>query len=186
METSPRALSAQKAPPQGPRLGALVRALLIASIVTATASIACRAIASRLTINVTSSVPRGLYWLRPGSHVDRNSIVRLAIPPSLRALVAERHYLPTGFHLLKRVVAVPGDHVCTDHFQYTVNHHFISAVASVDLSGRPLPLPYPFCSIVPPGLAFLAAAGASSLDSRYFGPVPINDLTPAVTLWTFY
>jgi hypothetical protein len=43
----------------------------------------------------------------------------------------------------------------------------------------------PFLRVVPAGVAFLAAAGASSLDSRFFGPIPISDLTPAVPVWTY-
>jgi conjugative transfer signal peptidase TraF len=163
-----------------------LRTFLLAALLTVGASMGCRALASRLTVNVTSSMPRGLYWLRPDGAIDRGSVVCLAVPPSMRTLVAQRRYLPPRFHLLKRVVALPGDHVCTDHRRYVVNDHLVSAVAAQDLSGRPLPAPYPFCGAVPSGVAFLAAAGNSSLDSRYFGPVPISDLTPSVPLWTSF
>jgi conjugative transfer signal peptidase TraF len=163
-----------------------LRIFLLAALLTLAASVGCRALVSQLTVNVTSSMPRGLYWLRPGGAIDRGSVVCLAVPPSMRTLVAQRHYLPPRFHLLKRVVALPGDHVCTDHRGYVVNDHLVSAVAARDLLGRPLPPPYPFCGTVPPDVAFVAAAGNSSLDSRYFGPVPINDLTPSVPLWTFF
>jgi type IV secretory pathway protease TraF len=75
--------------------------------------------------------------------------------------------------------------VCIEHQLYSVNGRLISFVATTDQAGRPLPGPYPFCGVVPGGFAFLAAAGTSSLDSRFFGPVPISDLTPAVPLWTY-
>jgi type IV secretory pathway protease TraF len=103
----------------------------------------------------------------------------------VRALVAERHYLPANFALLKRVVALAGDHVCTEGHRYVVGDRLISPIADRDHVGRPLS-PYPFCSTVPAGTAFLAAAGDASLDSRYFGPVSLDDLTPAVPLWTSY
>jgi conjugative transfer signal peptidase TraF len=163
-----------------------LRTFLVAALLTIGASVGCRALASRLTVNVTSSMPRGLYWLRPSGAIDRGSVVCLAVPRSMRMLVAQRRYLPPRFHLLKRVVALPGDHVCTDDRRYVVKDHLVSAVAAQDLLGRPLPSPYPFCGTVPPGVAFVAAAGNSSLDSRYFGPVPINALTPSVPLWTFF
>ena len=75
--------------------------------------------------------------------------------------------------------------MCIEHQLYSVNGRLISVVATTDQAGRPLPRPYHFCGVVPGGFAFLAAAGTSSLDSRFFGPVPISDLTPAVPLWTY-
>ena len=130
-------------------------------------------------------MPRGLYWLRPGASPDRDTPVCLSIPQPVRSLVASRRYLPPGFRLLKRVVALPGDRVCTDGNRYVVGDTVISAIARQDHLGRPLE-PYPFCGVVAPGAAFLAARGDSSLDSRYFGPVALGDLTPAVPIWTFF
>jgi type IV secretory pathway protease TraF len=98
-------------------------------------------------------------------------------------MVAARRYLPPDWRLLKRVVALPGDQVCLDDKRYVVRGAVLSLIADHDQLGRPL-APYPFCSTVPPGTVFLIAHGASSLDSRYFGPVPFSDLTPAVPLWT--
>jgi type IV secretory pathway protease TraF len=60
----------------------------------------------------------------------------------------------------------------------------VSPIATHDHLGRPL-RPYLFCGLVPDGSVFVAAHGDSSLDSRYFGPIPISDLLPAVPLWTF-
>ena len=51
-------------------------------------------------------------------------------------------------------------------------------------AGRPLPI-FSFCGDVPQGFAFVATPVPSSLDSRYFGPVPIDALTVARPLWTF-
>jgi type IV secretory pathway protease TraF len=60
----------------------------------------------------------------------------------------------------------------------------VSPIATHDHLGRPL-RPYPFCGLVPNGSVFVAAHGDSSLDTRYFGPIRISDVTPAVPLWTF-
>jgi len=130
-------------------------------------------------------MPRGLYWLRPNGRVALHSTVTLAGPARVRPLVDQRRYLPPGFRLLKSIVALAGDVVCLEHQLYIVNGRLISVVATTDQAGRPLPLPYPFCGVVPAGVVFLAAAGTSSLDSRFFGPVSISDLTPAVPLWTY-
>jgi conjugative transfer signal peptidase TraF len=171
--------------PTTPPWRRLARALVAAALITIAAAAGCRALASRLTINITTSMPRGLYWLRHAGSLRRGDPVYLDLPQSIRPLVDERRYLPRNFHLLKRVVALPGDHVCTENNRYVVGGQFLSVIAAHDQAGRPLK-PFSFCSTVPPGAAFVAAHGESSLDSRYFGPVSLNDLTPAVPLWTSF
>lgn len=136
-----------------------------------------------MTLNVTTSMPRGLYWLRPGVRLDRGTVVTFPCPAAIRPLVAARRYLPANFKLLKRIVAVAGDRVCLDGDRYVVGDQLVSPIATHDHLGRPLH-PYRFCGLVPEGSVFVAAHGDSSLDSRYFGPVPLLDLTPAVPLWT--
>jgi conjugative transfer signal peptidase TraF len=164
---------------------AFARTLGAGALIAAGLTVGCAQLASRLTVNFTTSMPRGLYWLGPTRPLTRGTIVSLPVPVDVRALVAERHYLPSNFHLLKRVVALPGDRVCIEGHRYVVGDQLLSPIAERDQGGRPL-TPYLFCSTVPPGTAFVAASGASSLDSRYFGPVSLNDLTPAVPLWTSY
>lgn len=140
-------------------------------------------VASRIVFNRTASQPRGLYWLsREAPH--RGAFVVLDAPPAVAGLIAERHYLPASFRLLKQVVAVAGDHVCTAGGTYVVNGVPNARVATVDCSGRPLPAPYSFCGVVPTGAVWVAGRGATSLDSRFFGPVSLDKLTTAVPLWT--
>ena len=159
------------------------RTLGVGVAATAVLSLAGAVLATRLTVNVTTSMPRGLYWLDPGRPIERGTVVRLPVPANIRPLVEARRYLPLNFRLLKRVVALPGDSVCLDDHRYVVDGALRSVVADHDLLGRQL-TPYPFCSTIPPRTVFLIAHGDSSLDSRYFGPVPFNELTPAVPLWT--
>ena len=162
----------------------LIRLLLSAVALTCASAAGCRWLASHLTINVTPSVPIGIYWLRPSDHPTVGATVSLTAPPGLQRLIAERSYLPSDFTLLKRVVAVTGDDVCITQDRYLVNGKLLSTIAVVDRSGRALPPPFPFCGAVPPGLVFLGAQPSSSLDSRFFGPVSETVLTTAVPLWT--
>jgi type IV secretory pathway protease TraF len=92
--------------------------------------------------------------------------------------------LPATFHLLKRVVAIEGDRVCTAGHRYVINGQLLSLIATHDRAGRPLPDPYPYCDLVRPRTVFVAGDGPASLDSRYFGPVSVQALTTAQPLWT--
>jgi conjugative transfer signal peptidase TraF len=158
--------------------------LFVISIFALTAVIGSRALACHLSINATPSLPCGLYWLSPSRQPVRESIVTFPPPASIREFVAARHYLPPSVLLLKRVVAVAGDIVCIAGDHYSANGIVLGVIAAADGQGRPLPRPFPFCGVVPAGVAFVAGHGASSLDSRYFGPVPLSILTVPVPLWT--
>jgi conjugative transfer signal peptidase TraF len=138
--------------------------------------------ASRLTRNYTPSLPLGVYLLRPGRTVAKGALVDFEIPARARTLIVDR-YLPARFHLLKRVVALEGDFVCFADGSYRVDGVAISTIARRDAVGRPLQA-FEFCGRVPPDAAMLATPHPSSLDSRYFGPLPLSDLTVATPLWT--
>jgi conjugative transfer signal peptidase TraF len=162
------------------RLGRLTAVLLVAFAVVAAASSMGRC----FLWNLTPSLPRGLYLLDRTATAERGAVVALR-PPALAAeLIALRDYLPVGASLLKIVVALPGDRVCVDERSFTANGWWIGAVASQDSAGRPL-VPFLFCGVVPDGRAFVATTSRLSFDSRYFGPVPLSDLTVAVPAWTF-
>jgi conjugative transfer signal peptidase TraF len=147
-------------------------------VVTAGAGV----VAARLTRNYTPSLPLGVYLLRPGRAIAKGALVDFEIPAGARTLIVGR-YLPARFHLLKRVVALEGDFVCFADGRYRVDGVAISTIAIRDSVGRPLPA-FEFCGRVPAGMAFLATPYPSSLDSRYFGPLPLSTLTVATPLWT--
>jgi hypothetical protein len=94
------------------------RVLLTVAAISATAIAAACAVGRHLTVNITPSLPRGLYWLTSEHDPRVGSIVVLFPPPPIRKLIAERRYLPPALPLLKRVVALPGNTVCTDSGRY--------------------------------------------------------------------
>jgi conjugative transfer signal peptidase TraF len=162
------------------RFATLLLVALVAFSACAVAVLAAR----RFVWNLTPSVPPGLYLRRVGAPITVGSTVVLPVPPRVRELVRERHYLPPGATLMKHVVALPGDHVCLDGDTYLVNGRALARVRRVDSRGRPLPL-YRFCGEVPPGRAFVATAEPLSFDSRYFGPVDLSTLAVVTPLWTY-
>jgi len=86
--------------------------------------------------------------------------------------------------LLKPIVGLPGDCVChRDHTLYVNGADF--GPVYQEAHGRPLPH-IEGCQTIQTGEVFLASPAPRSLDSRYFGVVPMADLTAqAVPLVTW-
>jgi conjugative transfer signal peptidase TraF len=148
------------------------------------ASLAC-ILASHLIWNWTPSLPLGLYWLSRGGAPGRAALVAFPVPAHVRALVADRRYLPPRAMLIKPVVAVAGDRVCTEARTFAVNDEPLGPIATEDSAGRPLPH-YDVCGLVPEGLVYVASHHPRSFDSRTFGPIDTRDVRGTVTpLWTY-
>jgi conjugative transfer signal peptidase TraF len=161
--------------------------LLVGSLTAIAVTIAC-GFASHLIWNATPSLPLGLYWLSRGALATAakpGTLVAFGVPAAVRDLVRERRYLPAGALLVKRIVAEPGDRVCTQGSTFTVNGDALGAILTEDTAGRPLPH-YDGCGAVPDGWLFVASHYAKSFDSRTFGPLPAGAIRGTVTpLWTF-
>lgn len=136
------------------------------------------AFAAGLRVNVTASVPRGLYLLCPGTP-GRGEYAAFCLSGEFAALAKERGYLqagscPSGLRpLLKRVAALPGD---------VVNVSALTLRAT-DSQGRPLPSIL-HSGPVPAGMALLLADHPGSFDGRYFGLVPLDSLQRVRPLFT--
>jgi conjugative transfer signal peptidase TraF len=159
----------------------LVRAGLATAFVSALACI----VGAHLLWNWTPSLPLGLYWLSPGGRPEVGALVAFPVPAPVRKLVAERQYLPPGALLIKPVVAMPADGVCTDGGVLTVNGAPLGAILTADTRGRPLPRDAR-CGPLLDAHVFVASHFPTSFDSRTFGPVPLADIRGTVTpLWTY-
>ncbi len=130
----------------------------------------CIAWAAGLRVNVTASLPRGLYLLCPGTP-GRGDFAAFCLSGELAALAGERGYVLAGScasglrPLLKRVAALPGDVVDVAALP----------LRATDSQGRPLPSAL-HSGVVPPGMALLLADHPGSFDGRYFGLVPLASL----------
>lgn len=141
---------------------------------------------ARLIYNATDSAPRGWYWLEPATEFFTGDEVLIDLPASAAQLAAERHYLPAGVPLLKRVGARGGQHVCLRSGTVTVDGREVAMVLSHDTAGRPL-LAWPQCRLLHRSELFLLnPAKTASFDSRYFGPVAVSRARGrAIPLWTW-
>jgi conjugative transfer signal peptidase TraF len=136
--------------------------------------------------NSTASMPQGLYYLSSFNIIKPGDIVYFPIPAPVRKLVVdERKWLNKNCCLMKQVVAVEGDFVCVKGSTLQVKE-ITGPVSSVDSLGRPLPS-ISWCGPLRKGQLFVGdISNAYSFDSRYFGPIEIQDISGVATpIWTF-
>ena len=139
-----------------------------------------------LVWNASGSAPIGLYYVQPAGALFVTTLV-LAMPPEpLASSLARGGYLPRGVPLLKRILALPGHSVCRDELIISVDGVNVGTARERDRRGRALPA-WQGCRTIVDGEVFLMNWDEpASLDSRYFGPIPISAIIGrAAPLWTF-
>ena len=151
------------------------------------------ALSSVVHLNVSPSAPLGLYR-RVDQPVVRGLLVVGCVPTAAARLARERGYLDRGScpggaqPVLKRVGAVPGDLVDLRPDGVAVNGTRLSdsAPALTDSLGRPLHhAPWGRTVVAPDEVWLIGIETRRSWDSRYFGPVPLDQVhavRPVLTL----
>jgi len=141
-----------------------------------------------LLLNLTASVPRGLYVLTPLtllSTPEHGMLVAFPPPAPVAAFAVRRGYLAPQIPLLKPLAALPGETVCVHDAGVVIAGQFVAQVASADSLGRPLPR-WRGCVTLGPGEVFPLSLAPRSFDGRYFGPVAVRSLLGrAVPGWTW-
>lgn len=140
----------------------------------------------RVVWNASESVPIGLYSVESVGQLAVTNLVVAAPPQPLATFLAERGYLPLGVPLIKRILALPGQSVCRHEHAIDVDGIEMGTALTHDRHGRPLPV-WRGCRTIAQGEVFLMNWDEpSSLDGRYFGPVPLPAIIGrAEPLWTF-
>jgi len=138
-----------------------------------------------LVWNASASVPIGLYAVRPiGALIVTDLVVARPSEP-LSDWLDERRYLAKGAPLIKRVAGLPGQKVCRDGLDVSVDRIVMAQARERDHLGRALPV-WRGCVLLHLGQIFLLNWDEpASLDGRYFGAFPIEAVVGrAVPLWT--
>ena len=134
----------------------------------------------RLIYNPSESAPIGWYTLDVNGPIEAGAFVAAYAPPQARKLADERRYLPANLPLLKTVWAVGGTEICVkDRVVRVPNRPDITALEQDGL-GRVLP-ELSGCFVLKPDEVFLISSDVqTSFDSRYFGPVKLENILGTV------
>lgn len=164
------------------RLG-LITATALAALGVAYPSLA--PMPTKLIWNASASAPIGFYIITSRSRLEVPELVAVDPPELLATFLAARGYVPKGVPLMKRVVGLPGQHVCRAGRIISVDGVEMGTALERDRMGRVLPV-WHGCRVIAQGQLFLMNPEIrDSLDGRYFGPLPAAAVIGrAVPLWT--
>lgn len=175
--------------------------LLAAALLCAIGLLIASFVLSRIVkLNLTASMPIGLYAVRPASAIHRGSIVIACPPPAAQRIGVANGYLAparglvpesrcsSGFApLLKYAIAFAGDEIVISRRGLSLNGRQLDSQsrARVDRSGHLLaavPIGHYRLGV---GEVWLYSPARYSWDSRYFGPARLTDVIgTAAPLWT--
>ena len=124
-------------------------------------------------LNTTKSLPRGLYLVTKKVPCDGDLVI-IDLPLEVQNFLFEKQHLTFKGLLLKPVIAMNGDYVCTYDRSIVVNN-------KIELAKNKQLNLYPICrKLVSQELFVAVTTKDNSLDSRYFGPVLMQNLRGVV------
>ena len=132
---------------------------------------------SFLLLNISPSIPVGIYrriWL---THVEVGDIVQFAIPEAAHGFVKERlGKVRSNWTILKPVAAISGDYVCVRDGALYINSRPIGPVVETDSAGRKVAT-WEGCRRLEEREFFVVSTVIErSFDSRVYGPIREEDL----------
>lgn len=134
----------------------------------------------RLLYNKSKSAPIGWYVLTPDGEVTRDVKVAAFAPAEARKFAADRGYLPANIPLIKTVWAVGGEQICSTNGMITVPNRPDIHAQPQDSLGRRLPQTEGCFTLRADEVFLISTDVQTSWDSRYFGPVELNDVLGTV------
>ena len=129
-----------------------------------------------LLYNPTISAKVGWYKLLTNEPPKMGAQVAAYAPEWARILADERGYLPYDYPLIKTVWAVHGDKVCYNNSSVSVPKYPDIPLLGQDVLGRDMPV-RSGCIVLEAGQYMLLSPDVQTgFDSRYFGPVGIENI----------
>ena len=139
----------------------------------------------RLAINLSASMPRGIYQLHPTHGFGTGDLVVVRLPPTAQQFAVAHGILVPGGTILKRVAAASEDRVCRFQQSVSINGRLAAVARTRDRDANALPQ-WNGCIRLRPLELFVLGQATGSFDSRYFGVVDRSAVIgTARPLWTF-
>ena len=160
----------------------IVVTLILLLMLFASMGIAAPYTRAHYFINVSSSLPYGLYKINKPNNFKRDDLIIFNPPQAAANVIEKRHWLPKGWPLLKYIGAVEGDTYCTKcslfavSYSFYINGEYIGPVSEHDSQGLPL-THVKGCHVVKKN-NFLPVSTYinNSFDGRYFGEIPLSSI----------
>ena len=150
------------------------RFVLLLAISAAAALLISPAISPRYILNLSHSVPIGLYRLE-GQSPQRGDLAVIQLGEPWRGLARSRGYLSSKAWLIKPVAGLAGDRICRLGRVITINGRISAAAQPADEEQRSLPK-WEGCRRLAQDEMFLLSGVSGSFDGRYFGVTPRSAL----------
>jgi len=130
--------------------------------------------------NPSPSAAIGFYKLSKNEAPQIGSQVAAFAPEWARVMADERGYLPYDYPMIKSVMAASGDEICYHKSGVRVPNGAVISVLGRDHSGREMPA-RSGCIVLKLDEYFIASPDVQAgFDSRYFGPVRIENILGTV------
>ena len=137
-------------------------------------------------LNLSPSVPLGVYRLTPSVSLAVGDLVVFDPPHRAYPYIYARNWLPRGWPLIKYVGALAGETFSIEGASFSINNKYIGTVYDRDDEGRTLPK-ITGTHTVEPGMFLPVSPYSRSFDGRYFGTVPVNSIKgKASPLWLYW
>lgn len=132
-------------------------------------------------LNVTSSLPTGLYMKIPSKECRHNDYIIYEPSKEVKAMIIENGWGDGERDFLKKVGATEGEKysIDSDTLKFEIEGKYIGQVYETDNVGNVLPKPRGEFE-VPKGYVLPIAASARSFDGRYSGVIPKSQIKARV------
>lgn len=137
---------------------------------------AWRHVGVRVVVNLTPSLPYGVYLVTTYHPLTPGTLILFDPPPDIAYLATFRQYVSPGTPFLKPVGANSGDVICAIDHTLSINGVNLASIRDMDTEQRPLPF-WQGCLTLDTDHVFpLSTMHSHSLDGRYFGAIPVTSV----------
>ena len=139
-----------------------------------------------LLLNLTPSIPKGVYLVDPSNSLKKGEIVVFRPPMAVYRALGKRPWLNEEKFFIKPIAAVSGDEVCKLENSVVINQTTELSVLRTDSQGKLLPKFDGCKTIGAHEFLPISTYSSRSFDGRYFGPIPTSAiLGKAIPVFTW-